>query len=218
MATARKPFLFSLACPWAGPSWDLDQKVPRAPDSEVANPVLSCPRGAEITRVWAAGVLACGEPHLGPRDHCSGLCQLQWFQQLCTSACTGIGVPRAPPGPPSTHRDAHIHATGSLSSAHKSACSSHPQQEVVTWTICWDIGHEASTCVRVPVGCALSTTKTHRLQNVTQLTGSKTETFVSKAARAGTRGTRTAHVSQPVQQLPRSGGLETHSDGSLRAI
>lgn len=114
MTTAWKPLLFSLACPCAGPSWDLDQKVPRAPDSEVANPVLSCPCRAGITCVWAAGVLACGEPHLGPRDQCSGLCQLQWLQQLCTSACSGMGVPRAPPGPPGTHRDAHIHATGSL--------------------------------------------------------------------------------------------------------
>lgn len=33
MATAWKPLLFSIAYPWAGPSWDLDQKVPRAPNS-----------------------------------------------------------------------------------------------------------------------------------------------------------------------------------------
>lgn len=163
--------------------------------------------------------MACGEPHLGPRYQSSGLCQLWWFQQLCTSACTVMGVQRFPQDP-----QAYTGIHTSMLQAHselfacKSACSGHPQQEMVTWTICWDIRHKASTCVRVPVGCALSTVKTHRLQNVTQLTGSKTETFVSKAARAGTRGTRTAHVSQPVQQLPRSGGLETHSDGSLRAI
>lgn len=205
--------------PWAGPSWDLDQKVPRASDSGVANPVLSCPRGAGIISVWDAGVLACeslpwgqgtraqGCASFGGSNNCAYLHALAWGSQ---------GLPQDPQAHTGMHKSM-LQAHSELFAC-KPACSSHPQREMVTWTICWDIRHKASTCVRVPVGCALSTVKTHRLQNVTQLTGSKTETFVSKAARAGTRGTRTAHVSQPVQQLPRSVGLETHSDGSLRAI
>lgn len=155
---------------------------------------------------WGQGTSAQGCASSSGSNSCAHLHALTWGAQVL-------------PQDPQAHTGMHtsmLQAHSELS-AHKSALSGHPQQEMVTW-ICWDTGHKASTCVGVPVGCALSTTKTHRLQNVTWLTGSKTETFVSKAARAGTRGTRTAHVSQPVQQLPRSGGLETHSDGSLRAI
>lgn len=163
--------------------------------------------GLQQSLTWGQGTRAQGCASSAGSNSCAHLHALAWGSQ---------GLPQDPQAHTGMHTSM-LQAHSELF-AHKSACSGHPQREMVTWTICWDIGHKASTCVRVPVGCALSTTKTHRLQNVTWLTGSKTETFMSKAAGAGTRGTRTAHVSQPVQRLPRSGGLETHSDGSLRAI
>lgn len=63
-----------------------------------------------------------------PRAHTQG----------CTLPCHKLTL-RSSPGTP----------------ACKSARGSHPQQEVVTWTICRDTGHEAATCAGVPWGWAL---------------------------------------------------------------
>lgn len=181
-----------------------------------------CPHGAGITRSSAPGALAAG-PTCSWTARAWG-CANQHPKQLCTSACTHTGTPEGSPGPPHKHRDAHVHTTSRLGDL----CLAAPHTNLHTAASpsrSWGRGQSAGTqdtghlrVPAVPRGWALRTTKTHRLQNVTRLTGSKTETFVSKAAGAGTWGTRTAHVSQPVQQLPRPGCLETHSDGSLSAI
>lgn len=49
----------SLAHPWAGPSWDPAQKAPRAPDSDVANPVLQLSTVPTQGKITTFGVQKC---------------------------------------------------------------------------------------------------------------------------------------------------------------
>lgn len=163
-ATEWRPLLSSLAHPWAGPSWDPAQKAPRAPDSDVANPVLQLPTVPTQGKINTFGVQKCWLVESltwGKGDQTRGFAGSS-VSNSCAHLHALARESQGLPQNPQAHAGMHTSTLQAGSEIftrhpHTQICPQQPspQQEVVTWTICWDMGHKVPTCAGVPRGWAL---------------------------------------------------------------